>query len=272
VSSFVAAALLATGMKLVASHAGYADGAPPGFSGGFKEDSCHACHFHNDPNAPPGRVSIDGVPPQFEAGKRYTLTVTLSRSDMKLAGFQLTARFKDGGAQAGTLSSSETDARVSIGRAGAIEYAGQNKAGSSPPEPGVAKWSFDWLAPASGGPVIFHVAANAADGNGGADGDFVYTAAVESAGAAAQELLPADERESRGRVGVLAKIHCGAHEAVSLRNHACHSRWHVHERHHAIPVRRGVDTDVEDRGRREQDDRLCDRLAGVRDDAHPADG
>jgi hypothetical protein len=37
-----------------------------------------------------------------------------------------------------------------------------------------------WTAPNGGGPVIFHAAANAADGNGSADGDFVYTATGES--------------------------------------------------------------------------------------------
>ena len=39
----------------------------------------------------------------------------------------------------------------------------------------------EWTAPDRGGPVIFHVAANAADGNESAAGDFVYTASGESA-------------------------------------------------------------------------------------------
>ena len=50
VSTTLAAAVVATTVRLVASHA-YAEGAPPGFSGGFKEDSCHACHFHAEPNS-----------------------------------------------------------------------------------------------------------------------------------------------------------------------------------------------------------------------------
>lgn len=181
-SSLAAAALLATGLKLVAAHAVYQDGAPPGFSGGFKEESCHACHFHQDLNAPPGRVTIDGVPPQYESGKKYTLTIAVSRIDMKLAGFQFAARFKDGGAQAGTLTpgSGNTD-RIAIAREGAIQYAGQSKAGSTLTEPGVATWSVEWTAPAGGGAVVFNAAANAADGNGSADGDFVYTAVDESA-------------------------------------------------------------------------------------------
>ena len=63
------AAVLAATTRLAASPA-YAEGAPPGFSGGFKEDSCHACHFHEQPNSSGGRVTIEGVPASFEAGQR----------------------------------------------------------------------------------------------------------------------------------------------------------------------------------------------------------
>jgi hypothetical protein len=173
------AAILSVTMRLVASH-GYPDGAPPGFSGGFKEESCHACHFSNEPNAAPGHVVIDGVPARYGPGQKYTLTVTLTRGEMKRAGFQLTARFKDGGAQAGTLASAGPDqARLGVESQGNIQYANQKKDGASVTTPGVVTWTVEWTAPA-GGTVVFNVAANAADGNGSADGDFVYTALVES--------------------------------------------------------------------------------------------
>jgi hypothetical protein len=63
---------------------------------------------------------------------------------------------------------------------GKIQYAGQKKEGSTIVEAGVARWSIEWTAPA-GGTVVFNVAANAADGNGTADGDYVYTTAAEAA-------------------------------------------------------------------------------------------
>lgn len=180
-STTLAAAVLATTMRLVASHE-YAEGAPPGFSGGFKEESCHACHFHEEVNAAPGRVSIDGLPATFAPGQRYTLTITLQRTGMKLAGFQLAARFKDDGAQAGTLAAGPDDGdRVGVESQGGIQYAGQKKAGVMPAAEGAARWTVEWTAPARGGPVAFHVSANAADGNESADGDFVYTALAESA-------------------------------------------------------------------------------------------
>lgn len=176
-TSTVVATLVATGLRLVASHA-YAEGAPAGFSGGFKEASCHACHFHAEPNSPPGRVTIDGMPQQFTGGERYTLTITLTRPDMKRAGFQLTTRFKDTGGQAGTLVSGDAG-RAGVQTDGGIQYAGQTKGGSTVSEPGVSRWTVVWTAPASGGPVVVNVAANAADGNESADGDYVYTASVE---------------------------------------------------------------------------------------------
>jgi len=180
VSTTLAAAVLATTMRLVASHA-YAEGAPPGFSGGFKEESCHACHFHAEPNAAPGRVTIDGVPATFAPGEGYPLTITLRRAGTKLAGFQLAARFKDSGTQAGTLAPGAGEGeRVGVVSQGGVQYAGQKKPGASVGDPDVARWTIEWVAPDRGGPVVFHVAANAADGNESADGDFVYTATAES--------------------------------------------------------------------------------------------
>jgi len=179
VISLAAAALLATGMRLVASHE-YPDGAPPGFSGGFKEDSCTACHFSFDLNQSPGRVVIDGVPARFTPGEKYTLTVTLTRADMKRAGFQLTARFKDSGAQAGTLApGSAEQSRVGVELSSGIQYANQKKAGASVSATDV-RWTIEWTAPSGSAPVVFHASANAADGDGTTNGDYVYTASVES--------------------------------------------------------------------------------------------
>ena len=178
--SALAAIALATSVRLIASHA-YAEGAPPGFSGGFKEDSCHACHFHAEPNSAAGRVTIEGLPATFTPGQRYTLTITLTRAGMKRAGFQLAARFKDGGAQAGTLAPGAADGeRVKVETSGGVQYAGQKRAGSSAGADDAVRWTLEWTAPDRGGSVMFHVAANAADGNESADGDFVYTATGES--------------------------------------------------------------------------------------------
>jgi hypothetical protein len=177
----LASAVLAATMRLVASHdLSYAEGAPPGFSGGFKEESCHACHFHAEPNSGPGRLVLEGVPAKFTAGEQYMLTVTLSRPEMKRAGFQLTARDKASGAQAGSLAPGADEAqRVKVEASSGVQYAGQRKEGSSVAADAI-RWTVQWTAPSSGGAVVFNVAANSADGNESADGDFIYTTTAES--------------------------------------------------------------------------------------------
>jgi hypothetical protein len=165
--------------------AGYAGGAPAGFSGGFGEPSCHGCHFDAEVNARPGRVALAGVPERFAGGTSYPITITLSRPGMKLGGFQFTARFKDDGAQAGTLApAAREEKRVRLDDSGEITYASQRQEGSSLAAPDSTRWSLVWTAPSSGGPVVFHVAANAADGDGTADGDHIHTTVIESAPAA----------------------------------------------------------------------------------------
>lgn len=159
----------------------YAEGAPPGFSGGFGEGSCHACHFHAEPNSGPGRLTVSGVPERYVAGESYTITVTLTRPGLKLAGFQLTARAKDGGAQAGTLAPAPTENnRVGVDVQRDIQYLNQRREGSAPVGADTARWSLVWTAPQTSGLVTFHVAANAADGDGTAEGDYVHTAVVET--------------------------------------------------------------------------------------------
>lgn len=160
----------------------YAEGAPLGFSGGFSEQSCQACHFESEVNSGPGRVTLAGVPERFTAGERYPITVTLSRPGMKLGGFQLTARFKDGGAQAGTLAPAPGDEpRIRIDLDGEVMYANHRQQGTALAAPDSGRWSLVWTAPSTAASVVFHVAANAANGDGTAEGDYVHTAAVESA-------------------------------------------------------------------------------------------
>jgi len=164
----------------VASHA-YAEGAPPGFTGGFTEQSCDACHFHAAPNAGPGRLTIDGVPERFVAGQAYRVTIALTQPGMKLAGFQLAARFKDDGGQAGTLAKeSDKDMGIGVETQSGVQYAGQRRDGASLMTPNETRWTVMWTAPTATRTVLFHVAANGANGDERADGDYVYTVMRES--------------------------------------------------------------------------------------------
>jgi hypothetical protein len=183
-----AAALLASAALVLSAGrpaSGYAEAAPAGFSGGFGEASCHGCHFDAEPNAGAGRLTIAGVPERYTPGARYPVTVTLSRPGMKLGGFQLTARFKADGAQAGSLAVEGTEReRVRIDVQSDVQYANQRREGTSLASSGTAAWTLIWTAPLTArgaGPVVFHVAANAANGDETAEGDYVHTAAMESA-------------------------------------------------------------------------------------------
>jgi hypothetical protein len=178
--STVITTVAVTARAATASAAAYAEGAPPGFSSGFEEQSCHACHFHADVNASPGRVALEGVPERYESGRPYSLTIVLSRPAMKVAGFQLAAR-TDAGTQAGTLAPGpEERDRVGIDTQGGIQYANQRAKGTSPAADGTMRWTIVWTAPMHGGSVRFHVAANAADGDGTAEGDYIYLASAAS--------------------------------------------------------------------------------------------
>lgn len=174
ISVFVAAGPATSGA------AAYADGAPPGFSGGFGESSCEACHFEAAVNTPPGRVTLTGIPDRYVPGERYPVTITLSRPGMMLGGFQLAARLDPGGSQAGTLAPGPgEEKRIKI-ETGTIQYANQRQAGTELAEAGTATWTVLWTAPGTTGTVRFDVAANAADKDEAARGDYVYTAAATS--------------------------------------------------------------------------------------------
>jgi hypothetical protein len=178
--AWVVAVLLAIGPASRPAGA-YAEGAPAGFSGGFGEQSCDGCHFDSPLNAKPGSLTIGGVPERFTAGERYTLTVTLSRPSMAIAGFQLAARFENGGTQAGSLAPAPgEEKRVKVETQTNVQYANQRVEGSAPEPPGTVKWSLVWTAPATGGAVLINAAANAADKDGRTRGDFVYTTVATS--------------------------------------------------------------------------------------------
>jgi len=179
IATFGAAAVFAVG-PASSSAAAYADGAPPGFTGGFGEQACDGCHFEAAVNTQPGQLTLTGIPERYAAGQSYPLTITLTRPDMKMGGFQLSARMEDGGAQAGTLApQTGEEKRIKIEK-GAIQYVNQQVEGTSLAEPGTAKWTVVWTAPKGAGNVVFHAAGNAANKDEATRGDYVYTAAFTS--------------------------------------------------------------------------------------------
>lgn len=176
VAAFVCAAPLA----LLAS----ASGPVPARTGGFGEMTCHQCHSNNPLNEPSGRLSLSGIPESYTPREPYLITVAVAHPQLVLAGFQLSARFETGenaGRNAGAFRPVDDLTEAIPDDGGRITYIQHTARGASVPVPGTGRWTFEWTAPTvPTGPVSFHLAANAANGDASSRDDFIYTATVTS--------------------------------------------------------------------------------------------
>jgi hypothetical protein len=174
-----AAALALLAFTAERARAGFPDAPPPAHTGGFGEPTCRACHFDGELNEEGGGLALGGVPAAYRAGERYRITVTLRRGEMERGGFQLAARFAEGsaaGRQAGSLRALDERVKVTEGTRGGVQYASQTRPGIQLTQAGRIEWVVEWTAPAAAaGPVVFHAAANAGNGDESQFGDFVYT-------------------------------------------------------------------------------------------------
>lgn len=161
----------------------YADQPLPAHTGGFGEPTCRQCHFGGELNPPEGALALEGVPEAYAPGETYRITVALTRAEMQRAGFQLAARFTEGaraGKQAGTLAPADTQ-RATITAEESIQYAHHTPRGTDLSGNGAAQWTLTWTAPdTAAAPVAFHVAANAANDDASAFGDFIYAREARS--------------------------------------------------------------------------------------------
>lgn len=158
----------------------YRDGPPPGFTGGFGGMDCSTCHGDNPVDAPGGTLTVNGLPDQYQPGAAYQVTVRVEREDLRAGGFQIAARFSEesAGQQAGSWQI--VDERVQVtkgGRDNTVEFASQTEAGAAAEAAGANSWMLEWTAPPAdrARPVVFHVAANAANDDASALGDWIYT-------------------------------------------------------------------------------------------------
>lgn len=167
------------------SAAAFKEGPYPNVTGGFGEPSCHLCHLDNPVNAPGGSVELSGTPRTYVAGRTYAITVTISREDVRRAGFEISARFASGkqkGRQAGTWRVLDARAQLIPGAVDkALTFVQHNLAGSRTPTPGTNVWTIEWTAPApASGPVLFNVAANASNNDDSPLGDYIYLKSARS--------------------------------------------------------------------------------------------
>lgn len=164
--------------------AAYLDGPPPGRTGGFGEPTCAECHFDAATRDRSATVRLRGVPERWRPGAEYSLEVVLAKPGLGAGGFQLAARYARGaarGGQAGALAA--VDQRVAVVDSAGVLYAHHTSGGTSPAGSDTIRWTVTWSAPGEPGPeVVFHLAANAADGDDSALGDSIVTVEKRSAG------------------------------------------------------------------------------------------
>ena len=152
-----------------------------GATGSPGETTCNTsqCHVGNVVNNGAGSVVID-VPAmvnwQYIPGQVYPISVTVSKSNTPLFGFGFEA-LRSTGANGGVFTitnSAETQLKTAIvGGNIRTNVVHQLDGGLTPNS---HTFTFNWTAPATGtGPVTFYAAGNAANNNGTASGDFIYT-------------------------------------------------------------------------------------------------
>ena len=154
-------------------------GPPSGVTGGFGEGNCTSCHDDFPVNSGSGSVSI-AVPLSYSSGTTYPITVTVADPNQMRWGFELSARTQTG-QQAGTLIAGSDGFTQRLANLGAIQYIGHTSAGTRIGTPGSASFAFTWQAPdVSAGPVVFHAAGNAANGDLDDGGDRIYITSATS--------------------------------------------------------------------------------------------
>lgn len=122
----------------------------------------------------------------YVPGTTYELTLSLAHPELGIGGFELSARHADGdrqGTQAGSLRAVNARVDVTDTTALPVQYARHTYDGTRLDSAGVKRigWRLQWTAPADGGAVVFHVAANAANDDASPLGDFIYTRAFRVA-------------------------------------------------------------------------------------------
>ncbi len=144
-----------------------------GLTGAPGEGNCTQCHSGNSLNASGGTLVL-GVPGTYLPGEMYDIVVDLSRSGQSRWGFEMTA-LNGNGARAGTFTPAN-NGNTQVTAANSKQYIKQTTQGSASGTRDKNQWAFKWTAPTNDvGPITFYAAGNAANGDFGTSGDYIYT-------------------------------------------------------------------------------------------------
>lgn len=141
----------------------FPDGAPWGAANPAAEQNCASCHFDADPVRDSESLVIIGLPRKPAPGAIYELKIIFEDPETVVAGFQLIAQA--GNQQAGTFFSTEAE----------VEFIGAAIRSTAPiRNDGSVSWTVEWRAPTVIAPIVFYVAASAANDDESAFGDTIH--------------------------------------------------------------------------------------------------
>jgi len=152
----------------------------PGSGDVLAEMTCQSCHATSplNPDAN-GRIRLEGLPERWKPGQRYALVLRVEHpaADRRRWGFQLTAVDARTLLGAGRLVATDSETtQVIEGGLAERQYVEQTESGTGVGRHGGMEWSFVWIAPGSGdADVAFFAAANAANGDGAKEGDWIFS-------------------------------------------------------------------------------------------------
>lgn len=156
-----------------------------GFTGSPSEGTCSSCHGGGTSAA--SGITITSLPAftgnQYIAGTTYTITIDIAATGFNKFGF---------GSE--ILNSSNTNAGLIQNPGLGVKFLNsgsrKNAVHTTPKTgTGAASFSFEWIAPTSGG-ITIYVGANAVNGTGGTGGDFTFNSSLsltESLGVGVKE-------------------------------------------------------------------------------------
>ena len=152
----------------------FSSGPPDGRTGAPNEGTCAAGGCHSGLNTGGGSLTLNG-PESYNPGDTLDFDIQLTQSGQQRWGFELTV-LDDNDAGFGEIIVTDAS-RTQLSTSGGKEYLKQTRTGTDNGTADAAPgWAFRWVAPSDGSSnATFYVAGNAANGNGGNSGDFIYT-------------------------------------------------------------------------------------------------
>lgn len=150
-------------------------GGKSGKTGAPGENDCSQCHSGSGVNTGVGAVTLNtGMTGGYALGQTYSMSVSVSQTGISLFGFSIVA-LNANGASVGTFVAGADNHSENLTVSGNNrQYITHNTNGGATSNNHT--FNFTWTSPTSdAGAVTFYVSANAANGNGGTSGDFIYT-------------------------------------------------------------------------------------------------